>query len=56
MSSISFRVNGKPQTVDTDPDTPLLWILRDNLGMTGTKFGCGIDGCGACHRPEAKAR
>ncbi|HLV94375.1 MAG TPA: hypothetical protein VKS44_04220 [Candidatus Acidoferrales bacterium] len=44
MASISFRVNGKPQTLDADPDMPLLRTLRDNLAMTGTKFGCGIDG------------
>ena len=45
---ISFRVNGKEQRVDVDPSTPLLWVLRDHLGMTGTKFGCGIAQCGAC--------
>ena len=39
---ISFTVNGKPQNVDVNPDTPLLWVLRDTLGLTGTKFGCGI--------------
>lgn len=48
MASISFQVNGKPQTVDVDPETPLLWVLRDNLNLTGTKFGCGIGQCGAC--------
>jgi isoquinoline 1-oxidoreductase subunit alpha len=48
MSSITFRVNGKSQTVDVDPDTPLLWVLRDTLQLTGTKFGCGIAQCGAC--------
>jgi isoquinoline 1-oxidoreductase alpha subunit len=49
MASISFQVNGKPQTIDVaDPDTPLLWVLRDNLNLTGTKFGCGISQCGAC--------
>ena len=41
-------VNGKPLKADVDPDTPLLWVLRDILGMTGTKFGCGIAQCGAC--------
>ena len=41
-------VNGKSQTIDADDDTPLLWALRDNLGLTGTKFGCGIGACGAC--------
>ena len=48
MASISFQVNGKPRTVDVDPETPLLWALRDNLTLTGTKFGCGIGQCGAC--------
>ena len=48
MSSISFTVNGKKQTVDVDPETPLLWVLRDTLGLTGTKFGCGMALCGAC--------
>jgi isoquinoline 1-oxidoreductase subunit alpha len=46
--NISFNVNGKNQTVDVAPDTPLLWVLRDTLGMTGTKFGCGKALCGAC--------
>jgi aerobic-type carbon monoxide dehydrogenase small subunit (CoxS/CutS family) len=41
-------VNGKPYAIDADDDTPLLWILRDNLGLTGTKFGCGVGICGAC--------
>lgn len=45
---IEFRVNGKEQAVDVDPATPLLWVLRDHLSMTGTKFGCGIAHCGAC--------
>ena len=44
----SFTVNGKDVTVDADPDTPLLWVLRDELKLTGTKFGCGIAQCGAC--------
>jgi isoquinoline 1-oxidoreductase alpha subunit len=43
-----FHVNGKPVEVDVDPATPLLWVLRDSLGMTGTKFGCGMALCGAC--------
>jgi isoquinoline 1-oxidoreductase alpha subunit len=47
MSS-SFTLNGKPVTVDADPSTPLLWAVRDNLGLTGTKFGCGLAQCGAC--------
>jgi isoquinoline 1-oxidoreductase subunit alpha len=45
---ISLTVNGKPERVDVQPDTPLLWVLRDALNMTGTKFGCGIGQCGAC--------
>ena len=44
----TITVNGKAQVVDADPSTPLLWVLRDHLGMTGTKFGCGIAQCGAC--------
>jgi isoquinoline 1-oxidoreductase subunit alpha len=45
---INLTVNGKPQKVDVDPETPLLWVLRENIGLTGTKFGCGIARCGAC--------
>ena len=45
---ITFSVNGQVRTVDVDPATPLLWVLRDTLGLTGTKFGCGIALCGAC--------
>lgn len=48
MAVVKFRVNGAAQTVDADPGTPLLWVLRDHLGMTGTKFGCGLALCGAC--------
>lgn len=48
MPVITLRVNGKPQSVDVDPSTPLLWVLRDHLGLTGTKFGCGVAQCGAC--------
>src|SRR5688500_19427782 len=44
----SLSVNGKTVSVDAEPSTPLLWVLRDNLGMTGTKFGCGMALCGAC--------
>lgn len=44
----SFRVNGKAHTVDVDPNMPLLWVIRDTLNMTGTKFGCGMALCGAC--------
>jgi isoquinoline 1-oxidoreductase subunit alpha len=43
-----IKVNGTQHSVDVDGDTPLLWVLRDNLGLTGTKFGCGISMCGAC--------
>ena len=46
--SISLNVNGKAVSVDVDPSTPILWALRDNLNMTGTKFGCGMALCGAC--------
>ena len=45
---ISLSVNGKRRSVDVTPDTPLLWVLRDSLGLTGTKFGCGLSLCGAC--------
>ena len=46
--TITFTVNGEQHTLDIDPDTPLLWVLRDGLGLTGTKYGCGIAYCGAC--------
>ena len=46
MTRIS--VNGKTHEVDVEPDTPLLWVLRDTIGLTGTKYGCGIAQCGAC--------
>jgi isoquinoline 1-oxidoreductase alpha subunit len=46
--AISVTINGRAQTLDLEPDTPLLWALRDTLGLTGTKFGCGISACGAC--------
>lgn len=46
--SLSLSVNGRSRTVDVDPQTPLLWVLRDSLKLTGTKFGCGIAQCGAC--------
>src|SRR4030088_357456 len=45
---ISFSVNRQRVNLDVDPSTPLLWVLRENLGLTGTKFGCGIAQCGAC--------
>jgi isoquinoline 1-oxidoreductase subunit alpha len=48
MAAIKFTLNGKQQEVDVTPDMPLLWVLRDTLGMTGTKFGCGMSLCGAC--------
>ena len=48
MASISFIVNGTVRTVDVPPETPLLWVLRDTLGLTGTKFGCGRALCGSC--------
>jgi aerobic-type carbon monoxide dehydrogenase small subunit (CoxS/CutS family) len=48
MAETSFTVNGQPRLVDADPRTPLLWVLRDHLDLTGTKYGCGIGQCGAC--------
>lgn len=48
MADISLSVNGKTRRVSADADTPLLWVLRDDLGLTGTKFGCGMGLCGAC--------
>jgi aerobic-type carbon monoxide dehydrogenase small subunit (CoxS/CutS family) len=48
MANIKFTLNGKAQTVDVPAQMPLLWVLRDTLGMTGTKFGCGMALCGAC--------
>jgi len=48
MAETRFTVNGDEQVVDADPSTPLLWILREHLKLTGTKFGCGIAQCGAC--------
>ena len=45
---IAFTLNGRPTTVEADPGTPLLWVLRDQLQLTGTKYGCGIAMCGAC--------
>ncbi|SHN48345.1 (2Fe-2S)-binding protein [Erythrobacter sanguineus] len=46
--AITLNINGKSESVDAAPGTPLLWVLRDHLGMTGTKFGCGVAQCGAC--------
>jgi aerobic-type carbon monoxide dehydrogenase small subunit (CoxS/CutS family) len=48
MPPFTVTVNERPYTVFVTPDTPLLWVLRDNIGLTGTKFGCGIAQCGAC--------
>lgn len=48
MASLSLLVNDQRRTVDVAPETPLLWVLRDTLGLTGTKFGCGMSLCGAC--------
>jgi len=48
MAAIELTVNGERRTADVDPATPLLWVLRDEFGLTGTKFGCGIAQCGAC--------
>ena len=48
MAQISLTVNGKSRVVDTDPSTPLLYVLRDDLGLNGPKFGCGLSQCGAC--------
>jgi isoquinoline 1-oxidoreductase alpha subunit len=45
---ITFKINGKPHQFDIDPTTPILWAVRENAGLTGTKFGCGIAQCGAC--------
>jgi len=45
---VELQINGKAVSVDAEPDMPLLWVLRDVLGMTGTKFGCGVAACGAC--------
>ena len=48
MSIFTINLNGSSRSIDVEDDTPLLWVLRDNLGLTGTKFGCGIALCGAC--------
>ncbi len=44
----AFKINGRPVDVDVEPDTPLLWVVREQLGLAGTKFGCGVAQCGAC--------
>ena len=46
--SVKFKINGKPVEAKFEPDTPLLWVIRDEIGLTGTKFGCGAQLCGAC--------
>ena len=58
MAIINFSVNGKKQTLDVDPKTPVLWILRDHLDLFGTKYGCGVAQCGACtiHLGDAAVR
>ncbi|MEY8020002.1 (2Fe-2S)-binding protein [Muriicola sp. SD30] len=48
MATFNLKINGKTQTVDVDPNTPLLWVLRDHLKLVGTKYGCGIAQCGSC--------
>lgn len=48
MATFNLTINGKNQQVDVDPGTPVLWVLRDHLNLTGTKYGCGIAQCGAC--------
>jgi len=48
VAQTAFTLNGKPQSVDVDAGTPLLWVIRDTIGLTGTKFGCGVSLCGAC--------
>jgi len=48
MASYSIQINGKNYSVDADPQMPLLWVIRDLVGLTGTKYGCGISQCGAC--------
>ena len=48
MAKFNLNINGKKQEVDADPNTPILWVLRDHLNLVGTKYGCGIAQCGAC--------
>lgn len=56
--TVNATINGKPVSLSAEPDTPLLWVIREELGLTGTKFGCGIAACGACtvHVDGAPAR
>jgi isoquinoline 1-oxidoreductase alpha subunit len=58
MSSHTLNINGRTRSVEATPDTPLLWVLRDQLGLVGTKYGCGVGQCGACtvHLDGAPAR
>ncbi|HJQ38850.1 MAG TPA: (2Fe-2S)-binding protein [Thermoanaerobaculia bacterium] len=56
MPKYRLTINGKNEAVDVDADTPLLWVLRDTLGMTGTKFGCGVGVCGACTVLDGNAK
>jgi isoquinoline 1-oxidoreductase alpha subunit len=53
---IDVSVNGKTQRLDVEPETPLLWVIRESLGLTGTKFGCGMALCGACTVPSTGPR
>ncbi len=55
MGRYTLRVNGKSHTVEAEPDTPLLWVLRDGLGLNGTKYGCGEGICGACTVHDGRA-
>ncbi len=48
MAQYKLQINGRSYQADVEPDTPLLWVLRDHLGLVGTKYGCGIAQCGAC--------
>src|ERR1700681_792525 len=48
MTVFTLKINGQDHEVDVDPNTPLLWAIRDNVGLTGTKYGCGVAQCGAC--------
>ena len=58
MATFNLNINGSQHQVDADPDTPMLWVLRDNLNLVGTKYGCGIAQCGACtiHLGDAATR
>ncbi len=58
MATFNLNINGTQHQVEADPDTPMLWVLRDNLNMVGTKYGCGIAQCGACtiHLGDAATR